>query len=121
MAKRVVVVLVLGLLAGCSSDEMSASCATVKNPELLDAIHAQKAKAVRAGSDDDFYVATASGATWFTHTVDMTKDDGGLILPLNAEARAQSEVGVDVEAGAPVFQGRTATDDGAAVARSCAG
>lgn len=120
MAKRVLVV-VLVLLAGCSSDSTSASCTTVKNPNLLDAIHAEKAEAVRAGADGDFYVAAPGGATWFTHNADMKKDSGGLILPLNDEARAQSDVGVDVEAGSPVFRGKTATDDGAAVARSCAG
>lgn len=121
MAKRVLVVLAVGFLVSCGSSGTSASCATVKNPTLLVAIKADKAEAVRAGVDGDYYVAAPGGATWFTHTVDMKNDDSGLILPLNDEARAQSDTGADVQAGSPVFRGKTATDAGAAVARSCAG
>lgn len=120
--KSVLSVLVLSIaLVACSSSSggssSSASCSKVKNPTILEAIHATDAQAVRAGTDG-YFVATAGGATWFV-TADVSKDDSGLVLPLNDAARAASDAGVDVAAGAPVFKGRTDNDPGARVVRSC--
>lgn len=89
----------------------------MKNPSLLSAIHASSAKAVRAGVDG-YFVATAGGATWFAAS-DPKKDDSGLVLPLNDEARAASDVGADVPAGAPAYKGHTDDEPGARVVRSC--
>lgn len=122
--KRVLLVLVLsGVLVACSSSDddggssASASCSSVKNPTLLEAIKATDAQAVAAGTDG-YFVATAGGATWFT-TADPDEDDSGLVLPLNDAARAASDAGADVPAGAPAFKGRSDDDPGARVVRSC--
>lgn len=118
-----------GLLVACSSSDDGgakgassassepASCAEVKNPALLEAVHATTAQSVRAGTDG-YFVAVAGGATWFT-TSDPSKDDSGLVLPLNDAARSASDAGVDVPAGSPAYKGRSDGDPGARVVRSC--
>lgn len=67
-----------------------------------------------------WFVSTRDGATWVTNA-DPTVDESGLTYPLNAKARAASELGVDVAAGAPVFEGLTDSSPGAVRSRTCAG
>lgn len=118
MRRFLPILLVFAGLAACSSSSSSsASCSTVKNSVILDAIHADSAQAVRAG-EDGFFVARSDGATWFT-TADPKKDDSGLVLPLDDAARAASDAGVDVPAGSPVYKGHTDDEPGARVVRSC--
>lgn len=67
-----------------------------------------------------WFVSTKAGATWVTNA-DPTIDESGLTYPLNAKARAASEVGVDVVAGSPVYEGLTDASPGAVRSRTCAG
>lgn len=67
-----------------------------------------------------WFVSTPGGATWVTNA-GPTKDEAGLILPLNQAARATAEVGVDVSVGSPAYAGITDIHEGAVASRRCAG
>lgn len=67
-----------------------------------------------------WFVSTRTGATWVT-SADPTTGESGLTLPLNSQARAESQAGTDVAAGAPVFEGFTDASPAAVRSRSCAG
>lgn len=67
-----------------------------------------------------WFVSTRTGATWVTNA-DPTTSESGLILPLNSQAREESQVGADVAAGAAVLEGFTDASPGAVRSRSCAG
>lgn len=67
-----------------------------------------------------WFVSTMEGATWVTNADPTSADPGGLILPLNSEARAASDVGADAKPAAPIYEGLTDDADGAKESRQCA-
>ena len=94
------------------------ACIAVANPSLLATIAATEAFAV-ALDDDSWFVAKANGATWLT-TADPTRDAEGELLPMNEQARTDSESRRDVPDGDPMYGGHTDDEPEAAAARSCA-
>lgn len=110
-----------------STVDTRAGCTKVEDPTLLDAIknpEAWSAKAPRGAwasrNEQAWYVATADGALWVTNIQPDATDDGGLTLPMNQTARADSDVGADVAPGAPAYEGLKLSDPGAVSALSCA-
>jgi hypothetical protein len=67
-----------------------------------------------------WFVSTPNGATWVTNINPTGGDAAGLVLPLNSSARQASETGVDVPAGAPIYEGFTDSSPAAAASRACA-
>jgi hypothetical protein len=67
-----------------------------------------------------YFVSTKDGATWVTSEDPTVGDQSGLILPLNAKARSDSEAGVDTPAGAPIYVGYTDASAEAVASRNCA-
>jgi hypothetical protein len=66
-------------------------------------------------------LASPTGGLWLT-TVDPTGPDAsGLTLPLNDQARRESQMGVDVKFDAPIYKGAKASDKTAKEALECAG
>ncbi len=66
------------------------------------------------------FIAASNGAAWVTTSDATAEYDGGIILPLNDQARATSEWGVGLPAGAPPFAGITDHSPGAVQALKCA-
>lgn len=71
----------------------------------------------RAG---EWALASPSGGIWMTNIDPAGPDAAGLTLPLNSAARAESEMGVDVTPGAPIYKGAKASDRAALQAVECA-
>lgn len=67
---------------------------------------------------DRWYYSTADGATWVA-SIPPDNSDGGLVLPINAKARAASEAGVDVPEDAPAFDGIGDAFPAADLSRTC--
>lgn len=100
-----------------STTAVPAACIEVANPSLLTTIDATAAAAVEV--TDGWFVSKANGATWYT-TAEPTRDAEGELLPMNDQARADSESRRDVPSGAAVYNGHTDADDEATASRACA-
>lgn len=92
-------------------------CIEVANPSLLVTIAADEAAAVALA--DGWFVAKPNGATWYT-TADPTRDAAGELLPMNDQARADSESRREIAADNPLYRGHTDREPSAMAARSCA-
>jgi hypothetical protein len=96
----------------------SFECVEVANPSLLITIDADAASAVVV-DDRWWFVAKANGATWLTDA-DVTTDAAGELLPVNDQARIDSESRRDVALGDPRYEGHTDDEPEAGAARACA-
>ncbi len=118
-------------LAACGStpaSDSSAECLPV-GPSLLSQLGVPEAAAVEAGvplgnseitgSEEAWYVSTATGSTWVT-SINPAEDQSGIIVPLNDAARTESEAGVDVSAGAPIYGDTDVDSPAARRSRTCA-
>jgi hypothetical protein len=105
-------------------------CITVGQP-FLNMLQVTSAGAVQQSVDKTssglgisgavWFVATLSGAIWVTNADRTSANPGGLVLPLNGDARATSDLGADARAGAPIYDGFTETSPGAVAALQCVG
>ena len=92
-------------------------CAVVANTALLMTIGAEEAWAIEL--DDGWFVAKANGATWYT-TADVSREAEGELVPMNDQARADSESRRDLPPGDPLYNGHTDAEPLAEAARACA-
>lgn len=129
------ILLIVALLAGCGGDDDStattaAECAPV-DPGLASDVLAvdgplgavrvldpDPALGENTMAGDGWVVATTDGAAWLVYG-DLG-EGAGPVVPLNDQARAASELGVDVAQGAPMFRGIGGGDPAVAAAVSCA-
>lgn len=74
-----------------------------------------------ARTGEVWFIASPDGAIWVTVSDPTAEYDGGVILPLNDQARGKSDFGVGVPAGSPPFAGLTDASPGAVAALTCAG
>jgi hypothetical protein len=124
--RSVLVALVLASsVAACSSSSDSASCENVTNQDLLGTISATQASAVKAGHDlgnnPGYYLAKADGALWVTSWPPVSNGSGGLVFPMNPQARLDApDVGVDVNPNAPILKDFSPDSSAAKKAVSCA-
>lgn len=100
-------------------------CVAVVNSQLVSLKAGAKVGAVKtdgqlgaSGGDQVYYVAAPDGAVWITN-IDPKIDTGGLVFPLNAKARSDSDMGVDVSPDAPIVKAFSATSGDARSATAC--
>lgn len=103
-------------------DAADDGCIEVTNARLLEALGIEGAWAFAAGEEGRWFVATSTGATWYSYwdPADPDDPDRTLMAPLNEVARETSDFGSAAEDGAPVYEGATDGDAGAVRARDCA-
>lgn len=65
-------------------------------------------------------LASPAGGLWLTTVDPAGPDASGLTLPLNDQARRESQMGVDVKFDAPIYKGAKASDKAAKEALECA-
>ena len=97
----------------------TSDCIDVANPSMLATIDATNAAAVATGSRG-WFLAKANGATWWT-TADPTVDAAGELVPMNDQAREDSDSRRDLPEGDPLYEGHTDDEPEADAARECAG
>lgn len=120
--RRFVLAAVLTVALGCSSSS-GPSCRALSSAALK-TLGIPSGSSVKSGDKlgngrTVSYVAGPGGALWVTDG-DPGGDLGGLVLPINAEARAASSVGAGLEdATAPIFGSVSVTSKDAARAKAC--
>lgn len=116
----VVVGLVTLAVTSCSGDSPSCGDLSARAKETLgfDAVAAVEAPDFANGAAA-WYVATSTGGLWVT-SVPPDTGDGGLTVPLNDQARTESDVGVDASPDAPGLGGADADSAAARKALNCA-
>jgi hypothetical protein len=119
------VAVALPVIGACGGDDEEASCTKVTSAAVLEGIGVGDLWAVKGdhfgnpNKDDAWYVSSSSSATWTT-SIRPDAEESGLILPVNAQARAESEAGVDADPTAPIYGTVSASSDGAHAAQTCA-
>ena len=99
-------------------------CVAVVNPQLVSLKAGMTVRAVKTdgqlgtSGDQVYYLAGSDGAVWITD-IDPKIDTGGLMFPLNAKARSDSDIGVDVSPDAPIVKAFSATSGDARSATAC--
>lgn len=113
------------MAAGCGGGGSEATCGDVSAAVLqsieVDGPASFTSTDVELGSGTAFYVSTADGATWATNIDPESASSGaGLTLPMNRAARSASQVGVDANPTAPIFDGLDNDSSEAQASRDCA-
>lgn len=121
--KLLVAMSLAGLLVVSCSSSSEEGCKPVGGP-LLETLGIERASFVKSSDKlgngrTAFYVGAPGGALWVS-TADPAKDEAGIVLPLNDEARAASEAGVDTDPTAPIYGSTSLTSETAAKVKACA-
>jgi hypothetical protein len=119
MRRALIVVLLVVVGAGCGGGTAECEAFTTEVADF------PATQAVEAPDDpfngvSQWYAASPEGGLWITSISPSTDDGGGTVLPLNEQARSESDLGVDVPASAPAFGDADADADAAQAALDCA-